>query len=523
LAAQEAAVAAQAAVVAAVVADHQDLNFNYLKFMKIKYILTVIAIVALTKNSFAQFSQDAIRFSGTQQGSTSRIKAVGNAGTAIGGDLSSVSGNPAGIGFFTHSEFSITPELDGSKVKSTYLGQSGQATRNTGNLNHAAVVIYNQLAKPKGADKTKGWLSVNYGVGYSRTNDFSENIRYGGINRNNSINNYYADQANQYGLDGSALADFANAHNLIDAYGVAPNIAYESNTPSGASTNQAAFIERSGGQSALDFSIGANYSNKLYIGLGLSFTDIRYNSFSTFSEDGTVNVLENNKGIDRNYSSDFAQDQVTRGNGFSARLGLIYKPVETVRLGATFTSPTFYNIDDAYSEGLSTRISNGNNYNDGTGTYTTNYNLRTPLKVAGGAAVFIKQFGFITGDIEYVDYSSAHLSSNDYTASGDNADIGSLYKSAINAHIGAEARVTSAFLLRGGYGIQGNARKENGSDIKTSSAGVGFRFGSYSIDATYAHSTGSQIILPYDIGAGTPTALLNRTNNNGYLTLGYRF
>lgn len=512
--------AAQPAVVAAAVADHQDLNFNYLKFMKIKYILTVIAIVALTKNSFAQYSQDAIRFSGTQQGSTSRIKAVGNAGTAIGGDLSSVSGNPAGIGFFTHSEFSITPEYDGSKVKSTYLGQSGQATRNTGNLNHAAVVIYNQLAKPKGADKTKGWLSVNYGVGYSRTNDFSENIRYGGNNANNSISDYYAAQANQYGLDGSSLANFANAHNQIDFYD--SKDAYVSNVFG--TTKQAAFIERSGGQSALDFSIGANYSNKLYIGLGLSFTDIRYNSFSTFSEDGTINVLENNAGVNRNYSSDFAQDQVTRGNGFSARLGLIYKPVEAVRLGATFTSPTFYNIDDAYSEGLSTRISNGNNYNDGTGTYTLNYNLRTPLKVAGGAAVFIKQFGFITGDIEYVDYSSAHLSSNvDYDASGDNSDIGRLYKSAINAHIGAEARVTSAFLLRGGYGIQGNARKENGSDIKTASAGVGFRFGSYSIDATYAHSTGSQIILPYDIGAGTPTALLNRTNNNGYLTLGYRF
>jgi hypothetical protein len=36
--------------------------------MKIKYILSVIAIVALTKNSFAQYSQDAIRFSETQTG-----------------------------------------------------------------------------------------------------------------------------------------------------------------------------------------------------------------------------------------------------------------------------------------------------------------------------------------------------------------------------------------------------------------------------------------------------------------------
>jgi hypothetical protein len=88
--------------------------------MKLKYILSVIAIVALTQNTFAQYSQDAIRFSQTINGSTSRIKAVGNAGTAIGGDLSNVSGNPAGLGFFTHSEVSITPEYDNSKTKANY-------------------------------------------------------------------------------------------------------------------------------------------------------------------------------------------------------------------------------------------------------------------------------------------------------------------------------------------------------------------------------------------------------------------
>jgi long-subunit fatty acid transport protein len=217
-----------------------------------------------------------------------------------------------------------------------------------------------------------------------------------------------------------ALAGWAYDHQLIDLYELPLLLLLQGNHV--ARTAQEAFINRTGGQSALDFSFGANYSNKLYLGLGLSFTDISYNSFSTFSEDGSLSVLENNAPATRAYSSDFTQDQVTRGNGFSARLGLIYKPVETVRLGATFTSPTFYNIDDAYSEGLYTRIANGSNYNDGSGTYTLNYNLRTPLKVAGGAAVFIKQFGFITGDIEYLDYSSTHLSANvDYNSNSDNA------------------------------------------------------------------------------------------------------
>lgn len=500
--------------------------------MKLKYILSVIAIVALTQNSFAQYSQDAIRFSQTTNGSTSRIKAIGNAGTAIGGDLSNISGNPAGLGFFTRSEFSVTPEYNNSKTTGTYLGKSTSATHNSVNLNNASLVLYNQLSKPRGADKNKGWLSVNYGVAFSRTNNFNQNIHYGGTNSTNSINDYYADQANQFGLgpEGS-LIDMAYAQNLIDKYPVASNptdFEYKSNIRNPGvpqDVAQEAFINRTGGQSGVDFSVGGNYSNKLYLGLTLSFTDINYNSFSTFYEDGSLSRLEGAAGVTRNYSSAYSQNQVTRGTGFTAKIGVIYKPVEAVRLGATFTSPTFYNIDDTYNEGIATSINNEATTSQNSGNYSLNYNLRTPLKLAGGAAVFIKNFGFITGDVEYVDYGSTHLSSNpDYNADRiDNPDIKSLYKSAINAHVGAEARITSFFLLRGGYGIQGDARKDNGSDIKTTSGGIGLRFGAYYVDATYAHSTGTQTIFPYDIGNTSPSAMLKNSNNNGYLTLGYRF
>jgi hypothetical protein len=496
--------------------------------MKIKYILSVIAIVALTQNSFAQYSQDAIRFSQTFNGSTSRIKAIGNAGTAIGGDLSSISGNPAGLGFFTRSEFSVTPEYDNIKTKATYFNQTTSATKNTGNLNNAALVLYNQLTKPHGADKNKGWLSVNYGVAFSRTSNFNQNIHYTGTNNNNSINNYYADQANQFGLSDGSLTDQAYTQKLIDLYDLHTNPAtseYRSNAFPGVA--QETFINRTGGQSAVDFSVGANYSNKLYIGLGLSFTDINYNSFSTFYEDGSLSVLEGTPAtpVTHPYTSAYAQNQATTGTGFNARLGVIYKPVEALRLAATFTSPTFYNVNDSYNEGIATSINNAATTSQNTGDYSLNYNFRTPMKIAGGAAVFIKNFGFITGDVEYVDYSTTHISSNDdYDANyRDNGDIKNLYKSAINAHFGAEARLNSFFMLRGGYGIQGDARKENGSDIKTASGGIGLRFGQYYIDATYAHSSGTQTIFPYEIGTASPSAMLKNTANNAYLTLGYRF
>ena len=492
--------------------------------MKFKYILSVIAIVAFTQNTFAQYSQDAVRFSQTTTGSTSRVKAVGGAGTALGGDLSNVSGNPAGLGFFTRSELSVTPGYNNNKTEANYFDTKTTATRNNFNLNNAAIVIYNQLNKPAGADKNKGWLSVNYGVGFNRSNDFDQNIHFGGNNASGSINQYYASQANQFGIDEGSLAGWAYDHQLIDEYALTPTTSeYRQNNVG--STAQEAIYNRSGSQSAVDFSLGANYSNKLYLGFNLSFTDIRYNSFNTFYEDANASVLEAGVPANRAYSSAYSQNQVTTGTGFSAKVGIIYKPVEAVRLGATFTSPTFYNIDDTYFESLSSKVGTNAANNNRSQSFDLNYNLRTPLRLAGGASVFIKNFGFITSDVEYVDYGTTHLSSNDnYDADfRDNPDIKGLYKSAVNARLGAEARITSFFLLRGGYGIQGDARKDNGSDIKTTSGGIGLRFGAYYVDATYAHSTGNQNLFPYDIGSGSPAAMLRNSSNNGYLTLGYRF
>ncbi|AYL94189.1 OmpP1/FadL family transporter [Mucilaginibacter celer] len=497
--------------------------------MKIKYLLSVIAIVAITKDSFAQYSQDAIRFSTFQTGSTARIKAIGNAGTAIGGDLSSVGGNPAGLGFFTHSEVSLTPEYNNSKVNSSYFGQAGSANRNDVNFNNADIVFYQQLSTPRGRDKSKGWLSINYGAGYSRTNNFYENIGYGGRNQTSSITDYYAGiakrEVGQYGsVNPDGLDGWAYDQGLVDNFGPADNPNSYSSTVN-VPVTQLAGITRTGGQSEFNLALGANYSNKLYIGLGLAITDLRYDSHASFTESGAANIIENGPSTD--FRSTFAQDQSTRGSGFNAKLGLIYKPVQALRLGFTFTTPTFYNIDDSYTESLATRYTGAGSYeNNPSEPYQLSYNLRTPLKVAGGASVFIGKYGFISGDVEYIDYTTTHLSSNDsYTADEDNATIKSLYRSTVNLHLGAEVNVNSLVYLRGGYSQQGNPFKDRsiGKDTKTVTGGIGVRFGSYFIDATYARVTGKQTIFPYEVGATSPGAVLDKTNNNAFLTLGYRF
>ena len=506
--------------------------------MNLKYALTGVAIVAASQVSYAQYSGDAFRFSQTQTGATARIKAIGGASTAVGGDLSSISGNPAGLGFFTKSELSVTPEYDGSKVNSNYFGSNNSSSKDQVNLNNAAVVFYNRLSTPRGRDKTKGWLSFNLGASYNRTNNFYQNTYYAGKNPNGSISDYYAqlanidDPGNKLGLSNGTLQSFAANQQQIAFYNAGTNSpqGYYSNVTS-LNNSQAQNIVTSGGQSEISLSGGANYSNKLYLGFGIGITDLRFNRTSTFNETGTASILPNNTTtpVSAAYASQFFQDQITTGTGFNAKVGFIYKPVEAVRIGVTYTSPTWMTIADSYLEGLQTQYAQSGVLSNSTnpGDYDVTYNLRTPMKVSGGVAVFVGKYGFISGDVEYVDYKGMHLSSDDYDNSQDNTDLSTLYKSTVNARVGAEAKLED-FFIRGGFNYQGNPQVGIGSPIKTTSAGLGYRFGKYYVDATYQYITRNTTIYPYQFDpiystAVSPAANLKNTYNNAFLTLGMRF
>lgn len=490
--------------------------------MRLKYIPIVIVLAAISQRSFAQYANDAVKFSTFQTGSTSRIKAIGNANTAIGGDITSISGNPAGLGFFTKSELNITPEIDSYKGNSAYLGQSGNATKNTPNMSNAGYVYYSRLNTPPGQSKTLGWVNLNFGVSYNRTNNFDERVNYGGKNNANSINDYYGNLANSEGVDPSTLQGWALGQHLIDAYGTNSSFTYKANSYPGVIQN--GYIDRTGGQNALDLALGSNYNNKLYVGFGIGITNLRYKSTKTFNEVGSLTAIINNAQANYGYNSTYSQFQNTKSDGFNARLGIIYKIVEYVRVGAAITTPTFLTVNDTFSEGLTNNLSGGQKYSNGPVEYPLTYTMRTPFKASSGLSIFLGNIGFITGDVEYIDYSSTHINSNDdYTNTYDNGIIKSTYKSAVNLRGGAEIKVTNFIALRGGYAIQGTPLKTGGTDTKILTGGLGYRFGSYYVDAAFMNIKGTQNVLPYSIGPTTPVAGVNATNNNFFITVGYRY
>jgi len=124
-------------------------------------------------------------------------------------------------------------------------------------------------------------------------------------------------------------------------------------------------------------------------------------------------------------------------------------------------------------------------------------------------AVLINRKGFITTDIEYVDYSvsefnltasSSSIEDRDYEIDL-NEQVGNTFKSAVNIRIGGEYAHEN-LRFRAGYGISGTPYA--GSDItnNTYSLGFGIREKSFYVDFAYKYSKVSDGYVPYLLSEG---------------------
>lgn len=509
--------------------------------------LIVVAIVGTAGNIYAQdgiYAGDALRFSRTDYGSSSRFKGLGNAQISLGGDISSIYGNPAGLGMFTRSEFAATPELDNTKANTNFLGQNTKSTKSSFNLNNAAAVWYNPVIKPRGSDLNKGVLSVVYGIGYTRNNDFSSNYSYSGKNANSSIADAFAEQGNGTtpgNLSGAAGQAYDSY--LIDKQLGTTNQYYPATS---LNNTQSMHEVRQGSTSELDFSGGMNISNKLYLGASIGFVDVRYESNTSYTETGSIisnpsnaastdNTDHANPYVGNPYILNSSTYQSTTGTGINARLGIIYKPTSILRVGATFQAPTWMHMEEDYSQILNANISSttanpaSNSSNNDFINSSFNYNVRTPYKGSLGASIILGRNALISGDVDYVNYASTRLSESD--GYGDvidenNAYIKQNYTSAINYRVGGEYRIQN-FALRAGYGVNGTPYKgddNNTFDVKYYSAGLGYRIGMYYMDLAYQHTTTHNTFSPYELNDfSEPVATTKLTKDNVFLTLGVRF
>jgi hypothetical protein len=226
---------------------------------------------------------------------------------------------------------------------------------------------------------------------------------------------------------------------------------------------------------------------------------LRYGYEKTFHED----ILRSDNNIEGVRNFTYTDYYDVTGSGINASLGFIFKPNDAIRLGASVVTPTYYwNLREEYSSEVDVNFNRGNPISQETVVNNYDYQLTTPLRLSGGVAFFAGKSGFISGDVEYITYNSARLSSatND-DFSFENTGISNRYQPTLNYRLGGEFR-EGILRARAGVAYFGDALDDKDSDginraMLNLTAGLGVRLPSFYLDLALVHSRFKTGYSPY--------------------------
>ncbi len=501
----------------------------------VKLIFISAGILLATQNGFAQidpgalgYYKEALLFSSNNAVGTARTQALGGAQMALGGDIGNVYSNPAGLGFFNHSQFSITPELKSYNNDASYLGNNTNKIGTKLGIGNFGVV----WAKKRSGGR--GLKSTTFGISYTKVNDFNNEISYEGFNQNNSIIDSFIDTAN-----GAPVSQFEDGGSLVNSlaylaynnYLIGPESFLDENDPddmyftdAGIKNTQFETIRTSGSQSQWSFAYGANFEDKFYIGANIGIQSVSYETNKIYTEQFDEGVV---------FDITLEENLKIEGNGFNASLGFIYRPIDIARIGFTITSPTYFSFTEESDASLSSSWDNFdydddtnlNDVSEETDIAVSNYDLKTPMKISTGASIFINKNGFITGEVEFINYGKANLNSLDFSPNGDNKTIKNIYTPTVNFKLGCEYRV-DIFRARLGYAYYDNPSTLEGlnKSIQTYSAGFGVKLPKFYADFALTNSKfGSEDYVPYSVGNNQPMATFNGSATKAVITIGFTY
>jgi hypothetical protein len=487
--------------------------------------LLIVFIFMTLLSGYSQNVDDALRYSQIFYGGTARFLSMGGAFTALGGDLSSLSLNPAGTGVFRSSEFSITPQMFYNNTTSRFIGSSLSDFKYNFNLNQLGFVT-NILS----TDNETGMVSLNVAYSFNKTNNYFTNITIEGISTNSSMADYWniASQGTYYKdlTGGAGLAFDAFVIDTVtgsggSAYGtVFSNYGNASNSTYGQTIRRIITNEGYNGEHA--FSVGGNFSNKFYFGATIGISTIRYVGNYEHLEYIDQDIIHGFK--DFSYVNYFEAG----GTGYSLKMGTILKPVEFIRIGLAFHSPVIYRIGETYYDNITSHFYDPNQYESKNETQRYRYTLTTPYRALAGIAVQVKKIALLSADYEFVDYSMARLSKgrDDYNFFDENKGIQNILKSASNLRFGAEFRLNTIY-FRGGYSYYGKAFQQDEDNSKTNykgpSFGIGFRQPNFYFDFAYSNLSGSQKYYMYEDPGYLEPATIKTVKNTFTATVGFKF
>lgn len=543
-----------------------------------KTAITILLMITAAA-AYAQTAYDALTFSENNYEGTARTVAMGNAFTALGGDLGSIAINPAGSAVAGYSQFAITPGLTFSTMTSQGVSPYGD-----GDLPYFQKQMKSSMTRfniPNlgitfnwDTGRKSGLKSMTFGFLISKTAGWDQDVYASGENSTTSFMGQMAAEATDMGYTGTGLGanDAFNYYpwksvagyqsGMISTYGGYddqfvgaselifnnPDTGYDE-IALGGTLDQSYGRRVTGNKYDYIFNFGANISDFLYLGANLGINSLEYN-YTEYFKEAAIDPYDFEISFDDGSAVRFEQmrynyNYIATGTGFFAKIGFILTPVSDLRIGGAIQTPTVTTIDETWDLSARTQFSDSGFNGESESPYGENrYNLRSPMRANLGAAYTFGRYGVISADYEMCNYGGMRFSGSSYDREyfeEVNADIRERFGAAHSFRVGAEIKPLSSIAVRAGYNITGSAEKVNswGESIiptytQNASFGLGYSskgsfYGDLAVRKTFV---ADEFFMPYadyiydgngNVSAPTPELRIHQSLWKVLLTFGWRF
>ena len=507
-----------------------------------KNFLLLIMSACVTFYVNAQVPDDALRNAWFIPGGTARNIAIGGAMASLGGDITANNINPAGLGLFKTKEIVLSPGFMLNNNKLDYRGTNNNLKQNAFAYGATGIII----GTPN--PYRGGWTSSAFSISVNQLASFNNHTYYKGVNNASSYSEQYLEELVRDGASpDAALSNYifgsslAYRTYLIDSVNVNGQFTgYKSLVPVGTGINQEKDETTKGGYHEISLSFAGNMNDKFYVGASINIPVVSYTKDLWYRETDATSDPNNNFDYFQ-----YNEHSTSSGIGLNAKLGIIFKPQSNIRLGIAIHTPSYIGFKDNIRSDMTTnteayaglRSESSDNLNSGN-PGERSYSLLTPWRVIGSASFVFnevadtrRQKGFVTADLEYVNYRAARFSTSNtddvtgkdyYTSLND--IVKDYYKGNINFRVGGELKFDPwAIRLGGAYYGSPYADKELKASRIMASGGIGYRNHGYFIDLTYSQTINKDVDFPYRLNDKPNTfATWNNNRGNVILTFGFK-
>ena len=432
------------------------------------FFALLASMTALTAT--AQETYQDTKLIGNDLNGTARYVGMGGAMEALGADISTMTSNPAGTGFFSRTQVSVTGGLVWQNGVESHSVSGGHKT----NASFDQIGIVAPL-------KINGKPCINVGFNYHKSRNFDQILTASGALSMASQNKLSAIKYDKVGEWGWNAID-ANYKKILEKTDGQGNkyMDYYDGQAFDFGQYQHGYI------GVYDFNISGAVSNNFYLGVTAGLHDVNYRSSSTYFEQ-----------LEQNTNGASAERLKIDGTGVDVKVGAIFLPVDgsPFRVGLYINSPVFYDLKLRGDAGSGFVQYSGNLSDNNSSAYIRNscnyeYKIYTPWKFGVSLGHTVGSYLALGATYEYSDYGSIdnrvidgtyydpwYGDAYDTSSSDDvmNAHTERTLKGVHTLKLGAEFKPLPTLALRAGYNWVSAVFDENGfRDGSLESPGSGY-------------------------------------------------